>query len=583
MIKRIVYCFLCAMSIVCATTYYVAPWGSDDSSGTFTAPWRTINKAAQTMIAGDSVLVRGGTYAESINPINSGSPGAKITYANYNNEEVIVEGGEEITNWMLDSGNRYMASVTFTPSPRFSTARDPAGNLGGLLVQDGAKMNYAMCLSIADVDEPGEYYMNDSAGMGPPYTMYVYVRDLGQGYDPDNYQMIIGRRRKGFDLDGGEDYIVVDGFIFRDYNDNAVHSIGSNYCDFKNLTLYTNFITGIYLTNYSRNCLISQCLFWDNGHGGIELARSHSTTIMRNKFTAIDLGDGLGGNGAHMWLGPIGLSSDSCLIENNIGFKTGSDYINSVFIYINGSYSIVRHNSGIRFGMAGIALFDGSDNTVINNAVDCDLGIACINVFPNAVADSGHVIQYNDLYALDPTGKYRWNGVAYNSLNAWEAASGQSNNIDSIPGFAAPDSEDLHLIVGSACIDAGTGINASSEDYDGTSRPQGVGYDIGAYEYVQVSTNEQNDRFLIDKISLDKNPSRHGISITRENTEAVGKIQIYDLTGRLVATHVFTHGQQHLFWNGRDDNTQLLPNGSYFLLYTEGSQPKAERKIILLH
>jgi len=578
--------FLCnlllAINLTNAVTYYVAPWGSDDSSGTFAAPWQTIGKAAQTMIAGDSVLIRGGIYAESVNPVNSGTPGAMITYTNYSSEEVIVEGGQEITGWALDTGNRYMANVNFTPSPRFSSSRDPAGNLGGLVLQDGAKMNYAMCLSIAEIDEPGEYYMNDSAGMGPPYVMYVNVRDLGAGYDPNNYQMIIGRRRKGFDLDGGEDYITVDGLTFRDYNDNAVHSIGSNFCEFKHLTFYSNFITGIYLTNYSRNCLISQCLFWDNGHGGIELARSHSTTIKRCKFTAVDLGDGLGGNGAHMWLGPIGLSSDSCLIENNIGFRTGSDYITSVFVYVNGSYCIVRHNSCVRFGMAGIALFDGSDNAVINNAVDCDLGIACINVFPNAVADSGHIIQYNDLYALDPTGKYRWDGVAYNSLAEWEAASGQTDNIDSIPGFTDPDSEDLHLITGSACVDAGTSVMASSEDYDGVSRPQGAGYDIGAFEYIAVSIREINTHFLNKEINIKPNPVCRTVWITRSAYGSSGRLRIYDVTGRLLSILEFPANESRVIWDCRDEKGITLPSGTYFVVYTADDQPVAERKLVIV-
>lgn len=574
---------LCFFTLLNATTYYVAPWGNDDSLGTFDAPWQTIGKAANTMVAGDSALIRAGIYKESINPVNSGNPSAMITYANYNGEEVIVEGGEEITGWVLDTGNRYMASVNFTPSPRFSSSRDPAGNLGGTVLQDGAKMNYAMCLNIAEVDEAGEYYMNDSSGMGPPYTMYVYVHDLGQGYDPNDYQMVIGRRRKGFDLDGGEDYHVVDGLIFRDYNDNAIHSIGSNNCEFRNLKLYSSFITGIYLTNYSRNCLIEQCLFWDNGHGGIELARSHSTTIKRNKFTSIDLGDGWGGNGAHMWLGPLTYNSDSCLIENNIGFETGSDYIFGPFFALRGSDNIVRHNSGINFGMAGIALLAGGNNTVINNAIDCNLGLACINVFPAAVGAGGHYIEYNDLYAEDPTDKYRWDGILYSSLAAWETASGQSNNIDSVPGFAEPDSENLHLLAGSACIDAGTSNNASTEDYDGNPRPQGAGYDIGAYEFDPVSIYTGPAQIhCAGEISLRPNPASNGLWIHRSNSQATGFLRIFDITGRMVCTLDFAEQELEIYWNRKDNAGILLPAGNYFIVYTNEKLPVCERKIIFL-
>jgi hypothetical protein len=578
---------LISLSLVFSATYYVAPWGSDDSSGTFARPWRTINKAASTMIAGDSVLIRAGNYKEGINPANSGTISDPITYAAYGGEEVTAEGGEVVTNWILDSGNRYRANVNFTPAPRFSSSRDPSGNLGGLVLQDGAKLDYAMSPSPAAVDSPGDYYMNDSTGMGPPYTMYVYLRDLGQGYDPNNYEMTVGRYRKGFDLDGGEDYQIVDGLTFRDYNDNAIHSIGSLYCQFKNLKLYSNFITGIYLTDYSRFCVIDRCLFWDNGHGGIELARSNRVTVKRNKFTCIDMGDSLGGNGAHMWLGPVGLFCDSCIIENNIGFKTGSKYMGGPFIYINGNYNMLRHNSGIHnrnTGMGGLVLGDGGDNTMINNAVDNGGGVSCVAVFPNAVADSGHFIAYNDFYALNPTEKYWWNGVRYNSLSDWQIASGQSNNIDLVPGFTQPDSENLHLIPGSNCIDAGTAVNAAADDYDGVLRPQGTGYDIGAYEYTGVATEENRGPAIIraGNIIIVPNPGRKEFRIYRARSEDAGRLRIFDISGRLVRALDFKSGQTESFWNNEDNGGRRLPAGSYFAVYTEAASSVCERKIILL-
>jgi hypothetical protein len=42
---------------------------------------------------------------------------------------------------------------------------------------------------------------------------------------------------------------------------------------------------------------------------------------------------------------------------------------------------------------------------------------------------------------------------------------------------------DFTLKEGSAAIDAGTENNAPNVDYAGSVRPQGAGYDIGAYEY----------------------------------------------------------------------------------------------------
>ena len=44
-------------------TFYVAPTGSDGAPGSSLSPWRTLQKAANTVRAGDLVIVRAGTYA----------------------------------------------------------------------------------------------------------------------------------------------------------------------------------------------------------------------------------------------------------------------------------------------------------------------------------------------------------------------------------------------------------------------------------------------------------------------------------------------------------------------------------------
>lgn len=81
-----------------AATFYVAPTGSDSSSGTLEQPWRTIEKAFATMRAGDSTFLRAGTYEEKVsstcgsqqNRLNwttSGTATAPITLSGYPGEE----------------------------------------------------------------------------------------------------------------------------------------------------------------------------------------------------------------------------------------------------------------------------------------------------------------------------------------------------------------------------------------------------------------------------------------------------------------------------------------------------------------
>ena len=69
-----------------ATNYYVSTTGSDSNTGSQSAPWKTIQKAADTMVAGDTVMVNAGNYGgdasvfRKVRITKSGSPGQQITY-----------------------------------------------------------------------------------------------------------------------------------------------------------------------------------------------------------------------------------------------------------------------------------------------------------------------------------------------------------------------------------------------------------------------------------------------------------------------------------------------------------------------
>jgi len=74
------------------SVYYVSKDGDNNNSGTKNSPWRTIQKAAETLRAGDTVYIRGGTYKENIITKYSGSSGKYITYSAYENEQVNIDG-----------------------------------------------------------------------------------------------------------------------------------------------------------------------------------------------------------------------------------------------------------------------------------------------------------------------------------------------------------------------------------------------------------------------------------------------------------------------------------------------------------
>lgn len=95
------------------SVYYVSPLGNDASIGTTTSPWRTIQKAAVTLVAGDTVYIMAGTYQEAVVPKNSGTDASHlITYAAYPGEIVTIDGKgipvPEYTGLFHIEGKRYI-------------------------------------------------------------------------------------------------------------------------------------------------------------------------------------------------------------------------------------------------------------------------------------------------------------------------------------------------------------------------------------------------------------------------------------------------------------------------------------------
>ena len=87
-------------------TWVVATNGSDSNAGTLSSPFRSIQRAAGIANTGDTVLVRGGTYRETVHPSHNG-----VTFQNYGSESVTVSGADPVGNFAGYSGATYHASM----------------------------------------------------------------------------------------------------------------------------------------------------------------------------------------------------------------------------------------------------------------------------------------------------------------------------------------------------------------------------------------------------------------------------------------------------------------------------------------
>jgi hypothetical protein len=86
-----------------SATFYVSPTGSDSASGSSAAPWRTIQKAADTLLAGQTAIVSASNYGERVSISRSGTTSSPITLQVASGADAKLLGFDVTgNNWVLD-------------------------------------------------------------------------------------------------------------------------------------------------------------------------------------------------------------------------------------------------------------------------------------------------------------------------------------------------------------------------------------------------------------------------------------------------------------------------------------------------
>jgi len=100
--KRIIFLsLLLAFGMTCrAREYHVSMKGNDNNTGSESAPFRTIGRAAQAAFPGDVITVYAGVYREWVNPPRGGeNDDRRIVYRAAPGERVEIKGSERIATW----------------------------------------------------------------------------------------------------------------------------------------------------------------------------------------------------------------------------------------------------------------------------------------------------------------------------------------------------------------------------------------------------------------------------------------------------------------------------------------------------
>jgi len=76
----------------------VSPSGNDSAAGTAAAPYRTLTKAASAAAAGATIVLRAGTYHESVAVYK------RVTIQSWPGETVWLDGSVPVNDWAASNG-----------------------------------------------------------------------------------------------------------------------------------------------------------------------------------------------------------------------------------------------------------------------------------------------------------------------------------------------------------------------------------------------------------------------------------------------------------------------------------------------
>ena len=228
-------------------------------------------------------------------------------------------------------------------------------------------------------------------------------------------------------------------------------------------------------SSYSSSSTITGCTVSGNGGVGIDIGYGSPTitgcTISGNSSHGIDI-----------------YSSTSSRITNCLitGNATKHDFING-----SGIHSTLSSPTIVNCTITGNTATDAGGVSLLSGVIKNT--IVWGNTLDASEIDSSVAVKYSNIAGY---------------------SGGGDGNIDQDPLFVGSGS--YKLSGNSPCIDTGTSSGAPSTDIDGTSRPQGAGYDMGAYEFSRAPLVT-----TIEVSSITLNSAKCGGNVTSEGESTV--------------------------------------------------------------
>jgi parallel beta-helix repeat protein len=331
-----------------AATYYVSTSGNDANPGTSGSPWRTLQKAANTVRAGDLVLVANGTYAgfqvtadgTSAQPIVFRANGGSVVVNARNAstpDNINIEGGNYVTveGFIVNDAPRVGIRAVTATGVVIRNNKISRSGLDGILTGYTPQIQIIDNIASGSQEEHGIYVSNSTSPNDNPVVRGNECFDNNQN----------GMQFNG-DCDAGGDGIISGAVI----EDNIIHD--NNWKGFSMISL--------------QNSTIRNNLVYQNGilagAGGIHLADQPgcgkpsnnnivaNNTIHEPRIAGIRITNGSAGN---VIFNNMVVSSNAIVDESGGNFidpvsNIKRTSVNGVFVDANaGNYSLLPESPAV--------------------------------------------------------------------------------------------------------------------------------------------------------------------------------------------------------------------------------------------
>jgi hypothetical protein len=312
-----------------AVTYYVATTGNDAYSGSQVQPFRTIKRGLSALRAGDTLYLRGGTYAEAIDsnvqtiptgttwadaPIISSYPGETATlqvsggeavinlphgYIQYLTFQNLVLNGNDRTNLIISIGYSGAHHIQFKNIEAMHSGHHIAQIQGHHHIVTGGKfhhagnealypaplMHYGFYVTASDsLFENFEIYNIDD------YAIHNGVQDPPYG-DRNTYRNLlihdVAYRTSGkgaIAIWRGDSHLVYNCIVYNSRGSGISAQSGVTNTRIYNNTLYGNTLSGITVGLYgATNTVVKNNISY--GNGGSQIVDTGTGTVLTNNLT----------------------------------------------------------------------------------------------------------------------------------------------------------------------------------------------------------------------------------------------------------------------------------------------------------